>query len=256
MKSKKLIFIVFALMAGWLLVWPNFSGPAMIDNLWQPPAAKNKIAESVPKDKRPITEEQSAATEIKAKEKLPEKMLLAVPFLSQAPFANWDALHEDACEEASLIMLKYFLAGETTIGKELGEKKIQALVKYERENGYGESITLAEVAEVAEEYYGVKNPRLEKKITAEKIKRELAGGRPVIIPAAGKLLANPNFKNGGPVYHMLIIKGYDEAGFVTNDPGTRKGEGFRYSFENILKANHNWNKKNILDGEAVYLVFD
>jgi hypothetical protein len=27
-----------------------------------------------------------------------------VPFVSQAPFANWDQLHDEACEEASVII--------------------------------------------------------------------------------------------------------------------------------------------------------
>ena len=243
-------------MIGWLLVWPNFSGPARINNLWQPTTAENKTGESAPQDKLPKTEEQPAATKIQTNQNLPEKMLLVVPFLSQAPFANWDALHEDACEEASLIMLKYFLAGEMTIDKELGEQEIQALVKYERENGYGESITLAELAETAKEYYGLKNPRVEKKITAEKIKRELVNGRPVIIPAAGKLLANPNFKNDGPVYHMLLIKGYDETGFITNDPGTQFGENFTYQYNDLMNSIHDWNGGDVKNGRKVVLVVE
>src|SRR3990172_1100789 len=36
------------------------------------------------------------------------QVLLDMPFLVQAPFAVWDPLHEDACEEASLIMVKHF----------------------------------------------------------------------------------------------------------------------------------------------------
>ena len=39
---------------------------------------------------------------------LPSKVSIEVPFTSQAPFANWDEYHEEACEEASIIMVKYF----------------------------------------------------------------------------------------------------------------------------------------------------
>jgi hypothetical protein len=40
---------------------------------------------------------------------MPEKILISVPFASQAPFAVWDEIHEEACEEASLVMVKYYL---------------------------------------------------------------------------------------------------------------------------------------------------
>jgi len=183
-------------------------------------------------------------------------VLLNVPFLSQAPFAKWDALHEDACEEASSIMVKYFLDGTKTISKEQGEKEIQDLAAFEKKNKYGLSITLNELNEIASKYYNLKAGRVEKDITVEDIKKELSSGKPVIVGAAGKVLPNPNFKNGGPNYHMLVIIGYDEKGFITNDPGTRLGKGFRYSFDDLLKSIHDWNEKNILSGGRNYLVFD
>ena len=179
-----------------------------------------------------------------------------VPFLSQAPFSKWDALHEDACEEASLLMIRYFSQGKKIISKDEGEKEIQNMIKFEKENGYGPSITLQELSEAANELYKMKNGKVEKNINVEKIKKELAKGNPVIVGAAGKVLPNPNFKNGGPNYHMLVVKGYDEKGFITNDPGTRLGENFRYTFEDLQKSIHDWNPKNILDGEKNYLVFN
>jgi len=187
---------------------------------------------------------------------IPDTATLEVPFLSQAPFAKWDALHEDACEEASLIMAKYFLDGEKTISKEQGEKEIQDMVKFENRNKYGLSVTLDELNEIARKYYDLERGRVEKNITIENIKKELASGKPVIVGAAGKVLPNPNFKNGGPNYHMLVIIGYDGKGFITNDPGTRLGKNFRYTFEDLLKSIHDWNPKNILNGEKNYLVFD
>ena len=187
---------------------------------------------------------------------IPDSAVLEVPFLSQAPFAKWDALHEDACEEASLIMVKYFIDGVRTISKEKGEREIQDMVKFENRNKYGLSITLKELNEIAIKYYNLENGRVEKNITVENIKKELASRKPVIVGAAGKVLPNPNFKNGGPNYHMLVIVGYDDKGFITNDPGTRLGKNFRYSFDDLYKSIHDWNAKNILNGEKNYLVFD
>ncbi|MFH0969206.1 MAG: C39 family peptidase [Patescibacteria group bacterium] len=187
---------------------------------------------------------------------IPDSVLLEIPFMSQAPFQEWDAFHEDACEEASLIMVKYFSDNKKLISKEQGEKEIQHLVLVEEENKYKSSITLNELNEVAEKYYGLGNGRVEKNITIDDIKKELADGKPVIVGAAGKVLPNPNFRNGGPNYHMLVIKGYDEKGFITNDPGTRLGENFRYTFDGLFNAIHDWNAKNILNGGKNYLVFD
>lgn len=181
--------------------------------------------------------------------------LIKVPFLVQAPFANWDSLHEDACEEASLIMVYHYYNKTKIDSNQQGEDEIQKLIEYENNNGYGPSITLSELSIVAKKYYNMNSGRI---INADKdsIIAELKTGRPVIVPAAGKLLENPNFKNGGPNYHMLVITGYDKNGFITNDPGTKKGEGFRYTYKNLLESVHDWDPNNIMNGNKNALVFD
>lgn len=197
-----------------------------------------------------VRSENSPASEVKG------SVLIDMPFLPQAPFQEWDALHEDACEEASLVMVKYFLDGKSSISKEQGEIEIQNMVGFEDKNGYGLSITMDQLNVIAEKFYGLKNGKVKKNITIEDIKKEVANGRPVIIGAAGKILPNPNFRNGGPNYHMLVVKGYDDKGFITNDPGTRKGEDFRYSFDDLYEAVHDWDEDDILKGGKNYLVFE
>lgn len=187
---------------------------------------------------------------------IPEKANLKVPFTTQAPLVNWDALHEEACEEASLIMYKHFLKGTDIESPNTAEKEIQDLVAFEEQNGYKIDVTVSELNEIAKKYYGIKSGRIIKNATLDDIKQEIASGRPVIIPAAGKMLQNPNFKNGGPVYHMLVVKGYDKDGFVTNDPGTRKGEYYRYSFDILYNAIHDWDSNDITNGGKNVLVFD
>ncbi len=201
------------------------------------------------------TPSPSIESENESETKLPDKALIKVPFLVQAPSANWDALHEEACEEASLIMVRHFLEG-TDVTFEAGEKEILDLVDFQEKNGYGASITLKALAEIAEKYYGLSRARTEENVSIEKIKSELADNRPVIIPAAGKILPNPNFRNGGPNYHMLVVIGYDKDEFITNDPGTRKGQYFRYKHNDLYQAIHDWNPANIYDGQKSYLVFD
>lgn len=215
--------------------------PAAVENE-QPP---EKPAETV-QNANPSSVEVQSNT-------LPNKVQLTVPFLVQAPRANWDALHEDACEEASLIMARHFSNG-SSVSEDSGDREIKDLVDYETKNGYGLSITVSQLNDIARTYFNMKNGRVES-ASIEKIKAELVAGQPVIIPAAGKLLGNPNFKNGGPVYHMLVITGYQGDEFITNDPGTRHGQGYRYKQNILWNAIHDWNSTNINDGRKNYLVF-
>lgn len=188
---------------------------------------------------------------------LPAEINLAVPFIVQAPFANWDAIHEDACEEASAIMVNVVYKGIKSISQDEAEKQIQALTEWEiKRFGYFEDTTAAETALMMQEYYGLAGAQVIYNITVEDIKKELVAGRPVIIPAAGKLLGNPNFRNGGPPYHMLVIKGYTKTGlFIVNDPGTKRGADYTYTVETLYNAIHDWVKDgDILDGRKAMIV--
>jgi len=187
---------------------------------------------------------------------LPSSAIIKMPFIVQAPYANWDQAHEEACEEASLIMVNHYLNKTSISEQQQSEKEILDLIDFENKSGYGLSITLEELARIAKSYFGLKNPRIVNNVTKENIEAEIANGKPVIIPAAGKILPNPNFRNGGPNYHMLVIKGYNDEYFITNDPGTKNGEGFKYKFDDLINAIHNWNPENILNGEKAFLVFD
>ena len=185
-----------------------------------------------------------------------DKTKIDVPFSSQAPFANWDAAHEDACEETSLIMVNHFIKGTKIDSPTSVDKEILAMVDYETQNSYGVSVSTSQLNQIASSYLGLKTGRIKTGASISDIKRELSAGRPVIVGAAGKILANPNFRDGGPNYHMLVIIGYDQNGFITNDPGTRLGSGFRYTFDGLFNAIHDWDPNNILSGGKDYLVFD
>ncbi len=187
---------------------------------------------------------------------LPLNAKVNVPFTSQAPLGIWDALHEDACEEASLIMYQHFLQNNFSLTNENYDQEIKDLVDYETKNGYGLSITLDQLAEIAKSNLRMSNPRIIENPSVEDIKQEIANNRPIIVPAAGKLLKNPNFKNGGPNYHMLVITGYNETSFITNDPGTRNGHDYEYNYSTIVESIHDWDPQNILEGSKRVLVFD
>jgi hypothetical protein len=78
--------------------------------------------------------------------------------------------------------------------------------------------------------------------TLEDMQAELDAGRPIILPTYGKGLGNPHFRLGGPVYHTIVISGYDNTTreFITQEPGTMYGLDYRYSYDTLLTAMHDY----------------
>lgn len=185
----------------------------------------------------------------------PAEVNLAVPFMLQAPKQNWDMPYQEACEEASLLMVVNFLKGRSTdFSPDEADRLILGLVDYETKQGDPPDVTLSRIADIARNRYGLRT-RLTSITSINPLKNAVANGYPVIIPASGKALKNPNFRNGGPPYHMLVVKGYLRDGrIITNDPGTRNGKDYVYSASLFLGAIHDWNNGDVLNGEKVALV--
>ncbi len=185
----------------------------------------------------------------------PVEMNLAVPFMLQAPKQNWDMPYQEACEEASLLMTVNFLNGRSTdFSPDESDRLILDLVDYETRQGDPPDVTLSRIADIARNRYGLRT-RLTSVTSIDQIKNAVANGYPVIIPASGKALKNPNFRNGGPPYHMVVVKGYLSDGrIITNDPGTRKGKEYVYGASLFLNAIHDWNDGDVPNGDKVALV--
>lgn len=187
---------------------------------------------------------------------IPTDINLDVPWMSQAPFSDWGEPYQEACEEASMIMLDKFFDKQTYIAPADADKAIQDLVAYENTTrGDYKDTTAEETAVILREKFGYTDVRVMPFDTSDDIKNIVGRGIPVIIPFSGKELKNPNFRNGGPLYHMLVVKGYTADGlFITADPGTRKGKDYTYSFSRIVEAAHDWNGGNVVEGEKVMIV--
>lgn len=205
-----------------------------------------------------VVSKNAPESNVQKNEIIPDKIFIKVPFTSQAPFGKWDERHEEACEEASLVMLKYFLDGKN-LGKETAEREIQEMIKFEiKKYGDYRDNDAEEIARLGGDFYGMKNLKVIYDFKKEDFKKYLALGNPIIVPTAGRLLKNPNFTPPGPFYHNLVLIGYEGNIIITNDPGTRKGESYKYDIDILYKAIHDFpgQKEKILEGRKAMIVME
>ena len=195
-------------------------------------------------------------TPVPAPTNLPAEVNLAVPFSSQAPKMVWDADHEEFCEEAAVLMAESYINNTSIPNADYADAQLYAEKDFELKTfGYFKDTTAAETAKILTDFYHVQKVQLVSNPTLEQIKQNLAAGKVIIEPAAGRMLGNPNFTGAGPLYHNLVLKGYTKDGsIITNDPGTRKGADYIYSSDVIMNAMHDWNGGDVDHGAKVIIV--
>ena len=173
--------------------------------------------------------------------RITKTILLDVPFASQAPFGDWkDERQQDGCEEASAIMAMLWVNDQTAITKDYALSKILDISAFEEKNydTFHDTGAKETLERIINDYFKYDKAEVKYDITLNGLKSELAKGNLIIVPANGRELKNPNYTAPGPERHMLVIKGYDPKTreFITNDPGTRKGENYRYNEELFFNA--------------------
>ena len=155
----------------------------------------------------------------------PASLVLQVPFSAQAPTDKWDR-NED-CEETSIMMANAYLSGTTENEVPAGQalKAINSLKIWEQANlGYNSDTGAEATTRMAEGAFALKVRQI-KNFTQDDLKKALAAGHPILLPINSKVLNNPQYRNSGPLYHMVVIRGYYSKGFIINDPGTNEGNG-------------------------------
>ncbi|MBU1149083.1 C39 family peptidase [Patescibacteria group bacterium] len=184
-----------------------------------------------------------------------EYVNLFVPFTSQAPLEIWDDLHKEACEEAAVLQVASFWQNISSLTSQEAEEQLQSIVDFElNQYGFFEDTNAAQTADLINDYYQFSQTDVYYDISIEEIKEELAAGFPVIVPTAGRQLLNPYFQVPGPLYHMLVIRGYQENEFITNDNGTKRGEQYLYDQELLWSAIHDFNQGDTENGRKAMIV--
>lgn len=190
----------------------------------------------------------------------PKTFLLSLPFTSQAPEKNWDQPWQDACEEAAVLMVNAYYS-DKTLDVTTAKEEILKMVEWEEtQKGWGRSIEIEKIQDIFNEYLKYSSTKKTVSIienpTVDQIKQFVVKGQPVLVVADGKVLPNPHFRNGGPQYHALVIKGYTETEFITNDPGTQFGENFKYTYDDLLDSIRDWNEGDVKNGKQAVLVIE
>ena len=192
-----------------------------------------------------------------SEESIPDSYLIDnFPFQPQAPFANWDETHDEACEETSVILAQWWQKGKSNISASTMDEEILKLVDWQIGNwGIHKDLTVQETAQMAESFYGLKlKPKYG--ITINDIKKEISQNHPLIIPAAGRLLGNPYFRSPGPIYHMVVVIGFEGNNIIVQDVGTKRGDHYKYNEKIFFNAIHDWSgsPENIETGGKNILV--
>jgi hypothetical protein len=170
-----------------------------------------------------------------------KKIEHAVPFTSQAPLFQWeDGRFQDGCEEASALMAIAWARGTKLGGAQAVTAEIIKMVEFQEKapGGYQPDLSTHDTYELIKNYFNYSKVSFHENVTANDVIRELAAGNVIVAPVNGRALNNPYFTPPGPLYHMLVIVGYNPATkeFITNDPGTRLGAKFRYPVATFMKA--------------------
>lgn len=177
-------------------------------------------------------------------------LILGIEFTSQAPEKNWRQPWQDACEETSIVIVDNFY-NKKSLNTKTAKSEILKIF-YIKEKVFGPSLD-----EDAEKMNYIINNflnwegRVVENLTLEQIKEEITNNRPVILPADGKILKNKYFNTSG--YHVFVISGYDDDKkmFITQEPGTRFGKNYLYSYDTVERAMRDYHVQGLNQGKRV-----
>ncbi|MBN2546189.1 MAG: hypothetical protein JXB50_10360 [Spirochaetes bacterium] len=200
------------------------------------------------------TKERSEIIKLRSIDQNPNCLNINMAFFPQAPYADWALPYQEACEEASVLLTANSLK-KFNLDLKSFDAELLKLIEWEKAR-FGDYLhTNVKHTEIMiREYFNLRT-KIHKNPTFEDIASIIAKGNLIIAPFSGKLLDNPYFTNGGPRYHMLVIKGYnkEKQSIITHDVGTRRGADFVYSWDNIQESLHDWHNIDMKLGEKLII---
>lgn len=195
----------------------------------------------------PKSEYSSQSRPLPSSSSVPHALNLKAAFYAQAPAGNWDYPWQEACEEASVLLIANEYLNHQWTSAQFNEQ-ILNMVDWENKTfGDYKHTTMAQTDQMINELLHLKT-KIHENPTLDTIKKILADGHFIVLPLAGQELGNPYFSNGGPVYHVVVAKGYTKDNkIITHDVGTKRGENYVYDWATIDAALHDY-AEPITDG--------
>ncbi|MFA7653733.1 MAG: C39 family peptidase [Candidatus Magasanikbacteria bacterium] len=175
---------------------------------------------------------------------------LGVPYTSEIPDGSWIKPWNNACEEAAIVMIEQFYAGnhKARLTRAEAKKLMWPLFGIQTKLWNNNADTDAvRTAKLINDYTSF-SAYIKNDPTLEDILNELKSDRPVISFHYGYDLKNPNipWRRGGSYYHVMPITGFDDIKkeFIVDDPGNHKsGIDYRYKYDIITSSLHDFNHK-------------
>lgn len=166
------------------------------------------------------------------------KLELPVPYATQAPYGQWEAPWNEACEETSAAMVDAYY-NEQTLNTEKTAKIVQEMIDWEKENNLPQEDTDAAQTQQLIEAKTSFKVEIKTHPTLEDIQQELDNNRPVI--ALVNMYSLYQEPDQGDSYHVLVITGYDKNKkvFLVNDPARTQKE---YSYDTLMHSLHDYNE--------------
>lgn len=189
----------------------------------------------------------------------PARILLQVPYTTQAPLGNWDK-HQESCEAATLTMvLSYWQHDKSVvIDPHVADTSIAQI------DGMKVQLDLTDqlLGQLAENHFGYSYRVLPN--TVDTIREQLSAGRPLIAEVRTHGLGNPNYpgyryhyeESGWSVPHFIVIIGYDSTGVWLNDAGISRGRGYHISYAQLAHAIDDLDEHhpNLAQGQVLLLI--
>ena len=248
LKRKIYPFLIFFVSFGGLFLYGKLANIYVLekDFLYQPEnkASEEKVSEQNIRETElkntNASDEPKETTENDIDFSKNKQKIADVFFVPQAPLGEWyDPRQQDGCEEASSLMAMKWIKGEG-MDFSSARNEIVKIGNFQKEK-YGTYVdTSAEdtAERIISDYFGFQDFRIGTNVTKNDLVREIASGNLLLIPTNGQKLKNPHYSPPGPERHMLVVFGYDEEKkeFIVNDPGTKRGKGYRYKEEVLYDA--------------------
>lgn len=161
----------------------------------------------------------------------PQHVVLHVPYVPQVFNDNWVAPWDEACEEASALMVEAFYEGTLSVPEKTARTRMEKIFAWEDQTfNTNQDTDAAQTMQMIARHTSFR-ASVKHNPTVEDIQHELSKQHPVIaLVNMYQLYQEPP---AGDSYHVLVITGYDQQAmtFQVNDPARKNQRSYP---ENVL----------------------